>query len=868
MTEIYPEGTRLADKYTIREVVWQGPHEVLYRAQTDWGQPALISTFVIPNADAPSGQRLKQAFIRNARLLAQVQHRHVVRVLDLINEPHGPAVVFEDRLQTTLRSTLGVPLRPEAVGPITRTLFEALAAAHSQALLHARISPDTVWLDAQGEPVLGHFGLVTIALQEGRQAVASDPRYAAPERLAGGQLTPQTDIYALGATLLEVATGMTLPPASARQQGVPLPVLPAHVPGPVAQALQEALVLEASSRAVSASEVLEHLDRQVQSAQVAEEDTVPVQPEPPVETRPHAPPTGRSLPAQTPRKTIPPGLVWGVLTGLLLVGGTAAVLSRTASGFRSTTGPATVTSAAEPAMVADPAALSSAPAMPAEAADQVLRTEVVNTTTLNLRAEGNNTAAVLATLNRGASVEVYEVQGEWLRVQTSTGTRGWVNGTLTLPLISAEDTAVVVNAMQRGGTVELARGAYRLEAPLLLNRSVTVTGAGAKASVLFSSAPEDTVILQQADVTLMALGVTHIGGTPARTLLQDGGTLTLQSVLLSGAVRDSDAAEYGSGLWVKGGGEAEIDRATFTDNAFGLYVTDTSTVQVHASSFTANREGGLLFKDDSSGEVTTSAIEGNLAHGVHVFGAASPSFTENQIRRNRGRGMTVYGEGTPTVTRNTFEENGLQGIGVQDTAEPIMIKNTIQGNKESGITYFDNSGGVAQNNTIQANLTAGVRVTQYAAPTLDGNTITRNKENGIGYSDFASGDATGNTITNNEKPGISAWGDALPLLQNNVVADNRQSGIIMAERSTGRVVGNEITGNLLYGLIVTGQAAPEVVQNTVTGNRKGGIFYKQQAAGSGYGNSCYDNGGGDLLAELDQDNEGPEFSQDGCSVSY
>ncbi|OOV12355.1 right-handed parallel beta-helix repeat-containing protein [Deinococcus sp. LM3] len=886
-------GDRVAGQYSVQFLLRESPHERLYRAVTDWDESVLLTVFDPPHADSPTGARVRQAFMRHARLMAQVQHPAAPRVMDLQDTPERQVVVVSDRLHRTLRSLMQPrPLQPGTVRELAVTLFQALAAAHTQALLHARLSPDSVWFDAQGQVLLGDFALAARALQELQQEAGPDPRYAAPELLAGAAFSPQSDVYALAATLHEALSGVACPPASARAQGVPLPPLPASTPAELRAALVEALQLDASQRCVSASEVLEILGRPAP----AQAEPVPSEPLPAVQAGPPAAPVARRDSPDGPQRTAShsagvgrssvhrnrtPMIAGLVVTALLL--GAALRLVLPSAGQSVTTpegGSAAVPqSTASSASGAEAGALTGAvqavsagagtSAMDREVAAPVpeQNVNVVNTTVLNVRASADSTGQIITKLSRGDAVAVLEDQGEWLRIlEVQSGQSGWVKASLTLPLRSEDETRALVAALEAGGEVVLPAGAYRLERPVTISEPLTLSGAGMKATVLFSAAAEDTLILTQSQVSLSDLSVAHVGTLPARTIRQDGGQLSLERVLIAGAVRDDDLSEYGSGLWVQEQAAATVSASTFTGNTFGVYVSDSSRADVTTSTFSANRDGGLLFRDASAGTVTRNTVEATGAHGIHVAGQATPGVTFNRIRGNQGRGVTVYGQASPTLSGNTIEDNTLQGVGVQDSATPTLEGNTIQGNRQSGVTYFDNAGGDASGNTVQGNRTAGFRMMNYARPTLDGNTIDRNRENGLAYSEYAAGQARNNTITGSGNPGIASWGDAQPELTGNTVTGGKQSGVVLAESSSGTLSGNQISGNALYGLIVTGNATPEVIENTLTGNGSGGIFYKQNAGGSGYGNFCYDNQGPNLSADLSADSAGPDFIQGDCSL--
>ncbi|MFC4452344.1 right-handed parallel beta-helix repeat-containing protein [Deinococcus sonorensis] len=865
MHDLPSPGDQVAGNYTVTAVLHAAPHVAWLQATTSWGGRVLIERFSPPEPDTPTGQRARQAFLRAARALAQVGHPAVARVTDLVDQHQEVYAVVEDHPHQSLGERLKAgPLSPTDLTVCVQQLFAGLGATHAQAALHTAITPEAIAFGEDGQVRLQRFGLSKRALQDIGQKTDDDPRYQAPERLGGGGFTPQTDLYALGAVLFEAASGHVPTTARARAQGVPLPPYPEGVPEAVRTALNAAVALDPAQRAISASEVLERVARSSTPPRVP--DAPPAEPEPVAEPVPPSPPTPPPPPVPPPpapgwRKV---AVIAGVSVALLL--GLTALWPRTsASTAEAATAPASALEGST--AVADGSSATTADPTPATLVPVALPITVVTAQSLNVRTQPDETSAVSTVVRFGTNLEVLEEQADWLHVRADS-VDGWVSRAHTSLLHTPEETAALLTHLAAGGNVTLAAGVYWLDQPLTLTSDVNLVGAGQGASYLLGRSAEDTLVLERANVQLGHLTVGHVGDAFARTVYQVGGNLEASNVVLTGGRRDSEEGAYGSGLWVAEGGHAELTDDLLTANAFGLYVSDDSTVTAKGVSFNGNSDGGALFKDKSGGQISDSRFNANQAHGLHVFGAAHPIITDSVFRQNRGRGITVYGAATPTIAHNTVEDNRLQGVGVQEGAQPTITENTIQGNRQSGLTYFDNSGGEAQNNTIQANRVAGISVTEYAAPTLSGNTVERNGANGIAFSDATTGTAEDNTVRLNDNPGISVWGDAQPQLRGNMVTDNRQSGIVIAEQARPEVVGNTISNNALYGLILTGKAQPTVNENTLEGNGKGGIFYKQMAGGSGYGNTCSDNGGANLSAQLDDGNPGPSFSTDGCSPSY
>ncbi|MFI9745459.1 serine/threonine protein kinase [Streptomyces sp. NPDC052494] len=107
----------------------------------------------------------------------------------------------------------GGPLPEATVRAVGAALAEGLAAAHSQGLTHAGVSPAAVLLTADG-PKLTCFGAVRAAAADGEPRTGLpglDPGSLAPEQASGGRPRPPGDVFALGAVLAYAATGHTVP---------------------------------------------------------------------------------------------------------------------------------------------------------------------------------------------------------------------------------------------------------------------------------------------------------------------------------------------------------------------------------------------------------------------------------------------------------------------------------------------------------------------------------------------------------------------------------------------------------------------------------------------------------------------------------
>jgi serine/threonine-protein kinase len=140
------------------------------------------------------------------RVARQVSHPNVCRVHD-IGEFEGHTFlsmeyVDGEDLASLLRRVGRVP--EERGVEIARQICAGLAAAHDRGVVHRDLKPANVMLDGSGRIRITDFGLAGAA---GEALRAGTPAYMAPEQIAGQEVTPRSDIYALGLVLYELFTG-------------------------------------------------------------------------------------------------------------------------------------------------------------------------------------------------------------------------------------------------------------------------------------------------------------------------------------------------------------------------------------------------------------------------------------------------------------------------------------------------------------------------------------------------------------------------------------------------------------------------------------------------------------------------------------
>lgn len=150
-------------------------------------------------------------FLREARLTAQLRHRHIIRVLDFGKEDDIPFLVTEYAPYHTLRNLHphGCRLTPGTVISYTRQVASALQYMHERGIIHHDVKPENMLIGEEHQVLLSDFGISIVAHKthaiDKREIIGSLP-YMAPEQLRGEPCVA-SDQYALGVVVYEWLTG-------------------------------------------------------------------------------------------------------------------------------------------------------------------------------------------------------------------------------------------------------------------------------------------------------------------------------------------------------------------------------------------------------------------------------------------------------------------------------------------------------------------------------------------------------------------------------------------------------------------------------------------------------------------------------------
>lgn len=204
------EGQKFGD-FTLLATIGEGASGKVYLArQESLGRLCAVKVL---NLAAAGRHDARVRFRREAEIAARLSHRAVVPIY-AVGERDGLPFIAMKWLTGPPLDALETPPEPREVARLGAIVARGLHEAHLAGVVHRDVKPANVLLD-DGEPVIVDFGLARAAddaTLTRADIVPGTLAYVAPELLAR-EITaadPRTDVYSLGATLYEVATG--LPP--------------------------------------------------------------------------------------------------------------------------------------------------------------------------------------------------------------------------------------------------------------------------------------------------------------------------------------------------------------------------------------------------------------------------------------------------------------------------------------------------------------------------------------------------------------------------------------------------------------------------------------------------------------------------------
>ena len=201
---------RTLGRYRLETLLGRGGMADVWRA-TDTKLARTVAVKVI-HATYARDPQFAERFLREARVVASLEHPNILPVYDFGDEGGIPFLVMPHLAGGTLRDRLrGSPSPLGVAAAWIRQLADALDAAHAAGILHRDVKPANVLLGRDDRVFLADFGIAKmVEATTGLTAtgvVVGTPVYMAPEQAQGQPASPATDRYALAVVAYEILSG-------------------------------------------------------------------------------------------------------------------------------------------------------------------------------------------------------------------------------------------------------------------------------------------------------------------------------------------------------------------------------------------------------------------------------------------------------------------------------------------------------------------------------------------------------------------------------------------------------------------------------------------------------------------------------------
>jgi serine/threonine-protein kinase len=230
-------GTTLSGRYRLDARIGRGGMSTVYRA-FDTVLERDVAIKLMHREIASESDHIER-FRREARAVAQLNHAHIVTVIDAGElEAEGddggggndgndgrsggdgaatgragtPYIVLEHVAGETLKEKIrrDAPLPSPTALAYAVELARALGAAHAHGIVHRDVKPQNVLLSGEAGAKITDFGIARTLAEEGLTMdgrVLGTTDYVSPEQALGEEVTGQSDVYSLGIVLYEMLTG-------------------------------------------------------------------------------------------------------------------------------------------------------------------------------------------------------------------------------------------------------------------------------------------------------------------------------------------------------------------------------------------------------------------------------------------------------------------------------------------------------------------------------------------------------------------------------------------------------------------------------------------------------------------------------------
>ena len=416
-----------------------------------------------------------------------------------------------------------------------------------------------------------------------------------------------------------------------------------------------------------------------------------------------------------------------------------------------------------------------------------------------------------------------------------------------LLVTNAEELVQAIAEIREGGEITLQPGEYRLRTSLVIQKSLTIVGAGYDKTVLVYEGDYRFFIDHRGvgSLAIRDVGLRYSGTAKASVVVGSSGDIRLTRCLVSGGTGRDDKY-VGAGIAIYDNARAVISECIVADNEIGVFISDKADARIEFCKVLANMESGIQIHGNC--EVRHSELLRNQKFGIKAADKAHLTARNNTCEES-DFGIALVGSAKGEIDSNICQDNHKQGISASDQSRLVARNNTCKRNAQNGIALFNQAEATLSDNKCSDNGYGGIAASDQSKFTANGNVCEQNRLSGISLYQSAYGEMERNICRKNDYYGIIAHGQSRLVARYNTCEENKLTGIALSENAQGDVVGNTCRNNGSHGISAQEQSRLVASNNTCAGNRSAGIVIFHSAQGEVVNNTCRGNGTDGIAAQ-------------------
>ena len=204
------KGTVISKRYQVIEKLGAGGMAVAYKAR-DMRLGRFVTVKVLKDEYSENDDFLAK-FSSEASAAASLSHHNIVRVYDVGEDRGINYIVMEYVHGESLKKTIEkkAPFDTLTTLSVAMQIASALSHAHKHHVVHRDIKPQNILVSVDGTVKVTDFGIARASTANTYAAdvnAMGSVHYFSPEQARGGYVNEKSDIYSLGITMFEMATG-------------------------------------------------------------------------------------------------------------------------------------------------------------------------------------------------------------------------------------------------------------------------------------------------------------------------------------------------------------------------------------------------------------------------------------------------------------------------------------------------------------------------------------------------------------------------------------------------------------------------------------------------------------------------------------